>query len=150
MQQQQQQPHVFRNFVQKIKPAINLFGIYVAWISLHYFAAHLYTTFCVPLTYIGFITSPFVVPTPHCQAFRWVISNGSTHINAMWMAFGTWWVRKLWMELAHASCCFVVEPELVFEKDSGGGGGGGGGRASSSDHHHHGPSSSSSPNGVVL
>ena len=42
-------------------------GIYLLWISLHYFSAHLYIKFCVPNTIIGFMMSPFMIMTPHCQ-----------------------------------------------------------------------------------
>ena len=42
-------------------------GIYLLWICLHYFSAHLYIKFCVPNTIVGFIMSPFMIATPHCQ-----------------------------------------------------------------------------------
>jgi hypothetical protein len=73
---------------------IELFGVYFFWIFLHYTSAHMYAYWCAPLTFGGFILSPFVVPAPHCQAFRWVITNGSSNIIGMWFTLGTWCVRK--------------------------------------------------------
>jgi hypothetical protein len=70
-------------------------GIYVIWILLHYITPHLYVHFCVPLTFRGFIMSPFIAPSPHCQALRWAIYNGGNTIIAMWIVFGTWIMQKL-------------------------------------------------------
>ena len=74
---------------------IELCGIYLVWILLHYICAHLYVSWCTPLTFVGFLLSPFVVPAPHCQAFRWIIANGSNSITAMWCTFGTWIAKKI-------------------------------------------------------
>lgn len=69
--------------------------IYLLWIVLHYISPHLYVHFCVPLTLQGFIMSPFIAPSPHCQALRWAIYNGGNTIIAMWVVFGTWIMQKL-------------------------------------------------------
>jgi hypothetical protein len=74
---------------------IELCGIYLVWIVLHYLSAHLYVSWCTPMTVVGFLLSPFVVPAPHCQAFRWVIVNGSNNITTMWFTFGTWVAKKI-------------------------------------------------------
>ena len=65
-------------------------GVYLAWITLHYGAAHLYTKFCAHDTLFGFILSPFMVVAPHCRALRWVVSTASGVIENMWIVFGTW------------------------------------------------------------
>ena len=65
-------------------------GIYLLWICLHYFASHLYIKFCVPNTIMGFIMSPFMVATPHCQGLRWIVYNGANFINHMWLLIGAW------------------------------------------------------------
>jgi hypothetical protein len=64
--------------------------IYIVWIFAHYISSHMYIWFCVPATIIGFLTSPFLVPAPHCQAIRWTISTGGEKIFAMWVLIGTW------------------------------------------------------------
>lgn len=74
---------------------IELCGIYLMWIVLHYLSAHLYVAWCTPMTIIGFLLSPFIVPAPHCQAFRWVIVNGSNSITTMWFTFGAWVAKKI-------------------------------------------------------
>ena len=81
--------------VQYGTPIVELCGIYVVWIILHYICAHLYVSWCAPLTFGGFLLSPFVVPAPHCQAFRWVIANGSNSITTMWCTLGTWVAKKI-------------------------------------------------------
>lgn len=54
-------------FYKIIRLIFNISGIYLLWIFLHYVASHLYVKLCVPNTIIGFIMSPFMTSTPHCQ-----------------------------------------------------------------------------------
>lgn len=70
-------------------------GYYIMWILLHYAAIHLYPEFCAPYTILGFLLSPFMVSAPHCIAMRWVISEGSSIITAMWIAVGGVLVNKI-------------------------------------------------------
>jgi hypothetical protein len=73
-----------------IKIIIKVSGIYLVWICLHYFASHLYIKLCVPSTIIGFLMSPFMTATPHCQGLRWVVYNAANMINNMWVILGAW------------------------------------------------------------
>jgi hypothetical protein len=70
-------------------------GYYIMWILLHYAAIHLYPEFCAPYTILGFILSPFMVSAPHCIAMRWIISEGSSIITAMWIAVAGVLVNKI-------------------------------------------------------
>jgi hypothetical protein len=72
-------------------------GIYLLWICFHYFAAHLYIKFCVPNTIIGFLMSPFMIPTPHCQGLRWIVFNAAGIINNMWVLIGAWIYSMIWI-----------------------------------------------------
>ena len=83
---------IMENITWMVKSSV---GIYVIWILLHYITPHLYVHFCVPLNMRGFIMSPFIAPSPHCQALRWAIYNGGNTIIAMWVVFGTWIMQKL-------------------------------------------------------
>ena len=69
---------------------INITGIYLVWIFLHYIASHLYVRMCVPSTVVGFLLSPFMTATPHCQGLRWVVFNAANMINNMWIILGAW------------------------------------------------------------
>ena len=69
---------------------LSVSGVYLLWIFLHYFASHLYVKMCVPNTVIGFVMSPFMTATPHCQGLRWVVYNAANMINNMWIVCGTW------------------------------------------------------------
>lgn len=73
-----------------IKFIIRVSGIYLLWIVLHYVSSHLYVELCVPKTLIGFLISPFMISTPHCQGLRWVVYNAATVINNMWVLMGYW------------------------------------------------------------
>jgi hypothetical protein len=81
--------------VKIIRISLSLYGIYLLWIMLHFFASHLYIKFCVPASFIGFIVSPFLTTTPHCQGLRWVIYNGANTINNMWIIIGSWLTSSL-------------------------------------------------------
>ena len=81
----------FFNYLYKtIKFIIKISGLYIIWIILHYSASHLYIKLCVPNTVIGFLMSPFMTATPHCQGLRWLIYNAALMINNMWVLFGAW------------------------------------------------------------
>lgn len=83
-----------------LKTSIVLFkvsGIYLLWICLHYFSAHLYIKFCVPDTFIGFLMSPFMVAAPHCQGLRWIVYNAAGIINNMWILIGAWIYSLIWI-----------------------------------------------------
>lgn len=72
-------------------------GIYLLWICLHYFSAHLYIKFCVPNTIVGFLMSPFMIATPHCQGLRWIVYNAAGIINNMWILIGAWIYSVIWI-----------------------------------------------------
>lgn len=76
---------------------IKISGIYLLWICLHYFSAHLYIKFCVPSTIYGFILSPFMIATPHCQGLRWIVYNAAGIINNMWILIGAWIYSMIWI-----------------------------------------------------
>jgi hypothetical protein len=74
---------------------VTFYGIYIIWIVFHYFASHLYVRYCVPWSFYGFIMSPIISSTPHCQGLRWVLYNGGNQINNMWLNIGSWIGIKL-------------------------------------------------------
>lgn len=78
-----------------IKQAWKVGGIYLVWISLHYTSSNLYAKLCTPLSVAGFVTSPFLVASPHCFAFRWCIKHGADAISSMWVVLGTWFLSCL-------------------------------------------------------
>ena len=73
-----------------LKICINISGIYILWILLHYISSQLYVELCVPRTFTGLIFSPFLIMTPHCQGLKWIIYNGGNSINNMWIIIGTY------------------------------------------------------------
>jgi hypothetical protein len=73
-----------------VKFIIRVSGIYLLWIVLHYVSSHLYVKLCVPNTVLGFLLSPFMMATPHCQGLRWIVYNATGVINNMWILMGAW------------------------------------------------------------
>lgn len=78
-----------------IKNIVEITGIYILWIGIHYICANLYPQFCAELGFIGFIKSIFVAESPHCIAMRWVIYNGGNIIHGMWTSIGIWISGKI-------------------------------------------------------
>lgn len=62
--------------------------IYGSFIMSHYIAANLYPRMCTPITFVGFIMSPFMVITPHCEALRWIIGYTGSQMRNMWFWMG--------------------------------------------------------------
>lgn len=77
------------------KNSLELILIYLVWIIIHYIAGVLYSMYCTPNTIIGFLISPFLVLTPHCKVFRWIIYNGGLIITDIWIVLGTWITAKI-------------------------------------------------------
>jgi hypothetical protein len=78
-----------------IKSFLKISCMYFVWIIMHYFASHLYTKLCVPNNFYGFLVSPFLTSTPHCQGLRWIVYNAANTINTMWILIGTWLCSKI-------------------------------------------------------
>ena len=74
---------------------VNLFGIYLLWISIFYFSSHLHVYLCTPYGFYGFLMSPLLYQTPQCVAIRWLVTNGSLYINAFWSLIAGIAIRKL-------------------------------------------------------
>jgi hypothetical protein len=55
----------------------------------------MYPVYCAELGFTGFIKSAFAAPSPQCQALRFVINNGGTFINNMWIAIGTYFCSTI-------------------------------------------------------
>ena len=90
-----EQVYIFLKFsleysIKFIKVFINISGIYFVWILLHYIASQLYVKMCVPSSVFGFLLSPFMTATPHCQGLRWIVYNAANIINNMWIILGAW------------------------------------------------------------
>lgn len=88
---------VFTFLLKTLMISLKVSGIYLLWICLHYFSAHLYVKFCVPNTIIGFVMSPFMIATPHCQGLRWIVYNAADIINNMWILVGAWIYSIIWI-----------------------------------------------------
>lgn len=73
-----------------LKMLFTVSKFYICWIIIHFIASQLYIKWCTPYSFYGFIISPFLTLTPHCQGLRWVLYNGAGVINHMWFIFGTW------------------------------------------------------------
>ena len=63
---------------------------YFGWILLHYICSNLYVYICTPLTFMGFVFSPFYASAPQCIGLRWVINEAGNIIYHMWYAIGGW------------------------------------------------------------
>lgn len=78
-----------------IKSIRNIIIFYILYAVLHYVSSHLYTYFCVPTGFYGFLTSLFTTQMPHCTALRYLILTGSDNINMMWFTIGSFYVSLL-------------------------------------------------------
>lgn len=78
-----------------LKKLYSMLGFYIMWILLHYGASHLYPIYCMPLTIVGLLLSPFMTSAPHCIALRWLLVEGSNVIITMWAVFGAYAIQTM-------------------------------------------------------
>ena len=88
---------IFKKIFEMMKPFQDIIIFYLGWIVLHYIASHLYCMICTPLTFFGFILSPFQSSSPLCIGLRWIINEAGNLIFKMWYIFGAWLAAKLLM-----------------------------------------------------
>ena len=83
-----------RKTIKILKNAWSFTKFYMFWILTHWLCCHLYIYFCTPLTLKGFLMSPLMVLTPHCQGLQWMFEISVLTIKNMWLVFGTWLAIK--------------------------------------------------------
>jgi len=74
---------------------IEVCGIYVFWMVVHFLSANLYAQYCTHFSTTGAFMSLLQVSSPHCIAFRWGISTGGNVITQMWCILGVWISGKI-------------------------------------------------------
>ena len=70
------------HYIRRVVP--NIVFIYLGVIITHWIASHLYPQLCCGNTFWGFITSPFMILAPHCEALRWIIQFTGDKIRNAW------------------------------------------------------------------
>ncbi len=70
-------------------------GIYILWILAHFVASHLYVQLCTPMSVFGVLASPFLIASPHCQGFRWIIYEAGNKVGIMWGLLAGWVLGKI-------------------------------------------------------
>jgi hypothetical protein len=100
--------NIFPSFKDFVKSFIVANGIYGFWILVHFLSAHLYAEWCTPKTFVGFISSPLLASSPHCNGLRWMINEGANSINAMWMLLATWFVSSYFILNKQTNCKHTI------------------------------------------
>lgn len=68
---------------------LRIIVVMLAWSVAHSACAALYTHLCAPFTPIGVLLSPFVMASPQCTALRWVMQQGVSRVDYLWVILGT-------------------------------------------------------------
>lgn len=79
----------FNSLYDRVKgnvPAIIL--VYFSVVFVHFISSNIYPSLCCPWTFWGFIMSPFMVVTPHCEGLRWIIHYTGDQIRNSWIWLG--------------------------------------------------------------
>lgn len=77
-----------------LKYALDVFGIYLFWICMHFVAANLYARYCAELSFFGFFKSPFAAVSMHCKALLFLTQSGSNFLTTMFISIGTYFFSK--------------------------------------------------------
>ena len=81
--------NTFTSFYDRIRdnvPAVIL--VYFGVVFVHFVCSNIYPSMCCPWTIWGFIMSPFMTVTPHCEGLRWVIHYTGEQIRNAWVWLG--------------------------------------------------------------
>lgn len=82
-------PDNFTSMCSKLKQNVPVVvGVYFAIVLAHFICSNIYPTFCCNMSVWGFIMSPFMAVTPHCEALRWVIHYTGEQIRNAWLWLG--------------------------------------------------------------
>jgi len=71
--------------------------VYVGVVLVHFISSNIYPSLCCPFTVWGFIMTPFMIVTPHCQGLRWIIHYTGQQIHNAWIWLGgylIWYVTN--------------------------------------------------------
>ena len=82
-------------YIEMLKGILHISKVYVIWILVHYFITYVYIKVCTPMSFTGFLYSPFMAMTPYCKALQWLFNISVTSINTMWMVLGAWLSNKI-------------------------------------------------------
>jgi len=77
---------LFYDSIQGNIPAV--FLVYFSVVFIHFIASNIYPSMCCSWTMWGFIMSPFMAVTPHCEGLRWVIHYTGEQIRNTWVWLG--------------------------------------------------------------
>jgi len=67
-------------------PAVMM--VYFSVVFVHFVSSNIYPSLCCTWTFWGFIMSPFMVVTPHCEGLRWIIHYTGDQIRNSWVWLG--------------------------------------------------------------
>ncbi len=74
------------NNIQNNIPAVIL--VYFGVVMVHFVSSNLYPSLCCSWSFWGFIMTPFMSVTPHCEALRWLIHYTGEQIRSVWLWLG--------------------------------------------------------------
>ena len=66
--------------------------VYFGIVLAHFICSNVYPIWCCKNTWYGFIMTPFMVVTPHCEALRWVMHYTGEQIRNVWLWIGSYLV----------------------------------------------------------
>lgn len=71
-----------------VKSVPGIVFLYFGIVLAHFVASNMYPSMCCGSGLWGFIMTPFMVVTPHCEAMRWVIHYTGDQIRNIWLWLG--------------------------------------------------------------
>ena len=71
--------------------------VYFGVVFVHFVSSNIYPSLCCSFTVWGFIMTPFMAVTPHCEGLRWLIHYTGEQIRNAWIWLGgylIWYVTS--------------------------------------------------------
>ena len=84
-------------FEQVLRNIPSVIFVYFGVTLVHFISSNIYPSLCCSFTVWGFIMTPFMAVTPHCEGLRWLIHYTGEQIRNAWIWLGgylIWYVTS--------------------------------------------------------
>jgi hypothetical protein len=96
----------------------NIVCVYFGIVMAHFICSNVYPVWCCNNTWYGFIMTPFMVVTPHCEALRWVMHYTGEQIRNVWLWIGSYLVYYITSTVTPYITNFRTNEEPRVEEDN--------------------------------
>ena len=77
--------------------------VYLLLLCTYYTSAHVFTQYCTPLGFWGFLQTPFLIETVQCRALNWIFTYSHAYIQSLWILMSTYTIQLIVKFVGHVN-----------------------------------------------